>query len=101
LHYAVELGIVGLLLLLGFWFAQFSALRVIGPSHPLYDYRVLLEGALLGLFVTAMFIDLFTYKYAWLIFAMAAQLRSLATAPGPDVLPVRGQVQEAQSLTAA
>jgi exopolysaccharide production protein ExoQ len=81
-HYGVELGIIGLALLVWFCVAQFLGLRDIDRSSPFYDYRVMLEGALLGVFVASMFIDLFSYKYAWLVFAMVVQLRSIAMVQG-------------------
>jgi exopolysaccharide production protein ExoQ len=78
IHYSVEIGIIGLGLLLWFWFSHFSALRLIRRGHPLYDYRVMLEASFIALTIVALFIDLFTYKYAWLVFALMIQLRSIA-----------------------
>lgn len=77
-HYAVELGIIGIVLIAAFFYSSIRDLRAIGRESPMYDYRVLVEAALIGLIVVAMFIDLFTYKYAWLTLALAAQLRSAA-----------------------
>ncbi|HTU83311.1 MAG TPA: O-antigen ligase family protein [Candidatus Acidoferrales bacterium] len=76
LHYLVELGVIGLGLIVLFFVAQFRSLRVIQPSDELYDYRVMMEAALLAIAVVSMTIDLFTYKYAWLVFAMVALLRN-------------------------
>lgn len=77
-HYAVELGLVGMLIIGFFFYSIFRDLRGIERDCELYDYRVLMEAAVLALIVVAMFIDLFTYKYAWLTLALAAQLRSAA-----------------------
>jgi O-antigen ligase len=79
LHYSVELGIVGLALIIWFWVANFGMLRGITRDHPLYDDRVMVEAGLIGIAVVALFIDLFTYKYAWLVFASAAQVAYLGT----------------------
>ncbi len=76
LHYLVELGIVGLALIAGFFFAQFRSLRDIGRNSELYDYRIMMEAGLLAIVTVSMTIDLFTYKYAWLVFAMIALLRN-------------------------
>ncbi len=76
LHYLVELGIVGLVLMAGFFYAQFRSLRDIGPSSEFYDYRLMMEAGLLAIVTVSMTIDLFTYKYAWLVFAMVALLRN-------------------------
>jgi len=75
----VELGVVGLALLAWFLASVFRDLKVIGPDDPLYEDRVMMEASLISLFIVSMFIGLFTYKYAWLVFAMAAQLRLLVT----------------------
>ena len=73
-HYLVELGIVGLALLGWFYVEQFRSLRHITRDDPLYDYRIVIEGALIAIGAMSLTIDLFTYKYAWLVFACAAML---------------------------
>lgn len=80
LHYLVELGIVGVALIAWFFVAQFRSLRAIGPNDALYDYRVVMESVLLAILVVSMTIDLFQYKYAWVVFSMVALLRSVAVA---------------------
>jgi O-antigen ligase len=78
MHYLIELGAVGLVLIAGFFVAQFVSLRVIDASSDLYDYRIALEAALLAIAAVSLTIDLFTYKYAWLVFAAVALLRNAA-----------------------
>jgi O-antigen ligase len=78
MHYMVELGAVGLALVAGFFIAQFLSLRGIGRGSDLYDDRVVLEAALLAIAAVSLTIDLFTYKYAWLVFSMVALLHSAA-----------------------
>ncbi len=86
IHYTVETGIVGMALIGWFLIANFTMLRGIDRDHPLHDYRVMIEASLIGILTVSLFIDLFTYKYAWLVFATAAQITYLATtvrrAPG-------------------
>jgi O-antigen ligase len=93
LRYLVELGIPGLALVAGFVALHFRMLRFIGRDHPLYDFRVAIEGGLIGLCVTSLFIDSFHSKWVWLVFATAAQLAYLASThrrragPAPAIEP--------------
>lgn len=73
---SVELGIIGLLLLLVAWFAQFRMLRDIGAADPDYPIRVALEAAVLGTFVAALFLDVMIFKYVWLTFMLMALVRN-------------------------
>lgn len=84
LHYLVELGVVGLILIAWFFWEQFRSMRDIKPDNALYDYRIALEASTIALAFVALTIDLFTYKYAWLIFAMVALLRTAAGANQPN-----------------
>jgi O-antigen ligase len=79
-HYIVELGLVGLALLGWFFWAQFRSLKDIGKTNELFDDRVTMEAALVAIIGVSMTIDLFTYKYAWLVFSMIALLRNAALA---------------------
>ena len=79
IHYTVELGIVGMALVAWFFIANFTMLRGIGRDHPLHDYRVMIEAAMIGIVIVSLFIDLFTYKYAWLVFASASQVTYLGS----------------------
>lgn len=77
-HYTVELGVIGFLLLAWFFYRQFRLLTPIVKTSDLYDYRVMLEGALLAIIVVSFSVDLFTYKYAWLVFFAVALFRNAA-----------------------
>lgn len=77
-QYAVELGFVGILIIASFFYFSFRELRHVSRDSEMWDYRVLMEAGLLALLVVAMFIGVFTYKYAWLTLALAAQLRTAA-----------------------
>jgi O-antigen ligase len=79
-HYVVELGLVGLALLGWFFWAQFRSLKDIGKTNELFDDRVTMEAALVAIIGVSMTIDLFTYKYAWLVFSMIALLRNASLA---------------------
>jgi O-antigen ligase len=78
LQTAVELGVVGLLILLVAYFATFRQFRYVRRGDSLYDLRVAFTAALIGLGICSMFIDLSNYKYFWILLATIAQLRTVA-----------------------
>jgi O-antigen ligase len=91
---SVELGIIGTGLLLSAWFGQFSLLKHIGRDHRLFGVRTAAEATLIGLFVAALFLDIMTMKYAWLVFIFVLLVRNasferIVHAPTPvsPVLP--------------
>ncbi len=69
---AVELGVVGLALMLLAWWIQWRVLAQIPRWSRLYDVRVALEALLLALFVESMFLDTMMRKYIWLAFSLVA-----------------------------
>ena len=77
----VELGIVGLVLFLIAYAQQFRTLRVVGRQDPLFTVRVAVEGALIGLFVAGLFLDILYTKYFWLALMLAMLVRNAAYAP--------------------
>jgi len=77
----VELGVLGLVLLLLGWWTQFRALRQIARADRLYNARVALEAALIGLFIASLFLDILTTKYLWLAFTVVMLVRNAAVAP--------------------
>jgi O-Antigen ligase len=79
LRYFVELGVVGFALIVSFVAAHFIMLRSIPRDHPLHDYRIVMEGGLIGICTAALFIDSFHSKWTWLVFATTAQLVYLAS----------------------
>lgn len=72
----VELGIVGLVLLLLAWYGQFKLLAPIEQTDPRYTLRLALESAIIGLFVCGMFADIMIEKYVWLAFMLVALTRN-------------------------
>lgn len=77
-HYLVETGVVGLALIVAFFWSQFRSLRVVEAGDVLYDDRIIMEAALLAIAFVSLSIDLFYYKYAWLVFFMLALMRNAA-----------------------
>jgi O-antigen ligase len=80
----VELGLIGLALLLWVIVGQARLLRDIGRGHELYDVRIALEAALVGLLVVSMFLDTLYWKYAWLTFTALVLARSAAIVPSEE-----------------
>lgn len=74
--YSVEVGVIGLVLLLAGWVAQFRILRFIPPEDPDYPLRLAVEAAVIGLFIAAQFLDVMVFKYVWLAFMLGAIVRS-------------------------
>lgn len=73
---AVQLGVVGLVLMALAWFAVARDLAV--PKLPgfLGDLKIGLEATLIALFVDAIFLDITDTKYLWLLFILIAFVRS-------------------------
>jgi hypothetical protein len=92
LHYLVELGVVGVVLIAAFFVAQFRSLRDIDSTSEFYDYRVVMEASLVAILVVSMTIDLFQYKYAWVVFAMLALLRNVAAQQSAAMRPAKSAI---------
>lgn len=82
---SVELGVVGLALLVAAWWRQGRSLRIIPPTHELYSMRLAIEAALIGMFVASIFLDTLAMKYFWLIFIVTALTRNAALTEGVPV----------------
>ncbi len=67
---AVELGIIGLLLVLAAWYAQFRLGSNIPRSSPMFHARIAVQAGTLGMFVNALSVDMLFYKYLWIAFMM-------------------------------
>jgi O-antigen ligase len=96
---AVEMGVVGLVLVLTFWASNLFALRHIKPNSEWYDYRLALEAATIGIFVAALSIDLLWFKLTWLVFGTVAQLRAL-TISARARAPARADVTDGRAQPA-
>lgn len=75
---SVELGVIGLLLVLAAWFANFKALSDIRPGNPCYGTRIALETAIVALSVESVFLDILLFKYVWLAFTLVCVARQAA-----------------------
>lgn len=73
---AVELGIVGLILVALLVVFAFRDLAVPRTGGFLGDLRIALQGALIAIFIDSLFLDITNRKYLWLIFMMVAIVRS-------------------------
>lgn len=78
IHYGVELGIVGLVLVAGWCSSQWLMARALPRVGLLGDIRAVCLASLAGLGFAAFFIDLFDVKFVWVLFALIAQARTLA-----------------------
>jgi O-Antigen ligase len=73
---AVELGVVGLALILAAWFYQFRIVACVPRSSPLFIARIAVEAGTVGLFINAISVDLMFYKYLWAAFTLAVLVRN-------------------------
>jgi O-antigen ligase len=78
LETAVELGIVGVAIMLTGWWLQFRSVGAIPRFDNLYGARIGVEAALIGLFISGIFLDIITTKYLWLAFVVAMLVRNAA-----------------------
>ncbi len=69
---SVELGIVGLALVLIAWFMSVRETWKVHSDHPLAPIAYGAEAACLGLFVAALSVDMLWFKYLWLALMVSA-----------------------------
>ncbi len=102
-HYGVEGGICAIVLVLAVWISQWRQARDLRAVSSLADLSTALCAALAGLFIAAMFIDLFATKTLWLAFALIAQARSAAVVAqgGERDVPVPAHAPRAAAAVAA
>jgi O-antigen ligase/polysaccharide polymerase Wzy-like membrane protein len=77
LQAAVELGIVGLILLLLGWWTTFKAMDHIPKGHPMYDFRIAMEAGVFGSFVAAIFVGVMLSKFTWFSFTIVLLWRQV------------------------
>ncbi|HUZ49172.1 MAG TPA: O-antigen ligase family protein [Candidatus Dormibacteraeota bacterium] len=73
---SVEFGIIGLILVLAGFVSAFLIVRSIGKDHPLFDFRIAVQGAIIAMFIVSLTVDVLWYKYLWMAFIAAALVRS-------------------------
>jgi O-antigen ligase len=76
----VELGIVGVVVILVAWVLQFRLVAKIPRDEPLGALRSAVEAGTIGLFLVAMTVDLMWYKYLWIAFMIAVLARNASLA---------------------
>lgn len=77
-HYGVELGVVGLVLVVAWCVSQWMLARGLPKSGWVGDLRAICIASLVALGFAALFIDLFDVKFVWIVFALIAQVRNVA-----------------------
>jgi O-antigen ligase len=80
----VELGIIGLAVVLWAWFRSFRQLSAIPKNHRFYPLRIALEASIVGLFAQSLFIDPIWIKYIWLAQSFPLLLLNLYQPRGVD-----------------
>jgi hypothetical protein len=73
---SVELGGVGIVLLLTAWFFQFRVVSSIPRTSSLFDLRLGIEAGLIGLCFEALTLDVLVFKYLWIGFMIAVLVRN-------------------------
>ncbi|HTX02114.1 MAG TPA: O-antigen ligase family protein [Candidatus Acidoferrales bacterium] len=94
---AVELGVVGLILVGAALVIAFRDLSIVRGAGFLGDLRIALQATLLGICVDAVFLDMIDRKYFWLLFMMIALVRSTLLAQTKTELDRRRTLCEAHS----
>jgi len=69
---SVELGVIGLVLMLLAWSTQYLMLKDIRRDSAVYDLKIIAQASVLGLFTASMFLDVLYTKYTWLVFLVGA-----------------------------
>lgn len=77
LHYGVELGVIGLALVIAWCIAQWMLASALPKAGLLGDLRTICIASLLAFAFVAFFIDVFDVKFVWLAFALVAQTRNV------------------------
>ncbi len=72
----VELGVIGVVLVLAAWVLQFRTTSRIPRTSSLGGVRSAIEAGTIGLFVVAMTVDIMWYKYLWIAFMLAVLARN-------------------------
>lgn len=73
---SVELGIIGVVLILIAWYLQFRTVSKISRDSSFGAVRSAIEAGTIGLFMVAMAVDLMWYKYLWIAFMLGVLARN-------------------------
>jgi O-antigen ligase len=88
LYLILELGVIGAALWLCAYFATFLQISRIHADDALFDLRIALTAAFVGISFVMLFIDLTDYKYLWLLLGTLSQLRSVLWLRNSSMRPV-------------
>jgi O-antigen ligase len=77
---SVELGIIGLAIVLAGWFFQWHATNIVPPTSQFFELRLGVEAAIIGLFIVGMTADQMWFKYVWMVFMLSVLVRNAAKA---------------------
>ncbi|MFI4887215.1 MAG: O-antigen ligase family protein [Burkholderiales bacterium] len=101
LHYGVEMGIVGTLLVAGVWLLQIRQARELEAYPALRELAIALTGVLLALAFASLFIDLYLAKILWLAFGVVGQARSYALCNALQYVPAARKTRWAAPMPIA
>ena len=73
----VDLGVPGLVLLFAAWYNTSRQNAWVPRSSPYFPDAIGYEAGIIGIFISALTIDLIWFKYPWLAFMMAAMLANV------------------------
>ncbi len=76
-----ELGVVGIITMIGALVFQYRSLRLIGPEHPYPWLRQVFACAFVGLLVASLFVDVLATKFSWLLFTEMLLVARFSRAP--------------------
>ena len=77
LQAGVEIGVIGVILLLLGWWSTFKAMDHIPKGHPMFDFRVAIEAGILGSFIAAIFVGVMLSKFTWWAFTIVLLWRQV------------------------
>jgi len=75
---AVELGAAGFILFCVAWYTQWKIFSDLGSSSTLYDLRLALQAAMIGVSVSSLFLSILATKLLWLLFTVMTLTRTVA-----------------------
>jgi O-antigen ligase len=85
---AVELGVIGLALMLFAWLKQYRVLSAFTRRNANSDVAVCLQATMVALFVGALFLDIMYQKYTWFVFIAVALARNLLSQSAASQTPL-------------
>lgn len=81
---AVDLGIIGLALMLLAWIGQFKLLDFIADTDARFGLRITLQASVVALVIVSLFSDIMISKYTWLLFMLIVLTRNTRMESAPN-----------------